>query len=217
MKERNKGILLLALFGIWTKLVLTVDVEPAGETGKAVGFAAVNTRFHQWTGVHMELYTVTDWLGLVPVAVCLLFGTVGFVQLMRRRSLRKVDGDLILLGGYYIAVILAYLAFEQFPVNYRPILIEGRAEASYPSSTTLLVLSVMPTLAFQARRRLRSAGAKKVVCLGAGAFSAAMTVGRAVSGVHWITDIVGSVLLSMGLFCLYRGAALRCKNKADGE
>lgn len=40
------------------------------------------------------------------------------------------------------------------PVNYRPVLIEGRLEASYPSSTTLLVVSVMPTLMFQAYRRV---------------------------------------------------------------
>ena len=151
MNRRNRqlytGIFYLALFALWTVLVRTVDVRPAGPAGQAVGFAAVNTWFHRLTGVHMALYTATDWLGLVPVGICLAFGLLGLVQLVRRKRLLRVDKDLLLLGIYYALVVLAYLAFEQHPVNYRPILIQGCLEASYPSSTTLLVLSVMPTLA----------------------------------------------------------------------
>ena len=202
------GLALLVLFGVWTMLIQTVDVQAAGETGTEIGFASINIRFHDLTGVHMGLYTATDWLGLVPVFVCLLFGAMGFVQLVGRKSLRKVDGDIILLGVYYVLVVGWYLAFEMYPINYRPILIEGRMEASYPSSTTLLVLSVMPTLVFQTRRRLKSVGAKKVIALLTMLFSAAMAAGRLISGVHWLTDIVGSVLLSGGLFCLYRAAVL---------
>ena len=99
------GSLLLGLFGIWTALLQVVDVQAAGETGTEIGFAALNIRFHEWTGVHMWLYTATDWLGLVPVLVCLLFGAVGFVQLIKRRSLRKVDPDILALGVYYVLVM----------------------------------------------------------------------------------------------------------------
>ena len=101
----------------------------------------------------MGIYTITDWLGLVPIAVCIGFGMLGLMQWIRRKSITKVDRDILLLGGYYILVILGYLIFEMIPINYRPILIEGAMEASYPSSTTLLVLSVMPTLLFQINRR----------------------------------------------------------------
>ena len=202
------GLFLLVLFGVWTVLIQTVDVQTAGEAGTEIGFAGINGWFHELTGVHMGIYTATDWLGLVPVFVCLLFGALGFVQLVCRRSLLKVDRDIILLGVYYVLVVGCYLIFEMYPINYRPILIEGRLEASYPSSTTLLVLSVMPTLVFQTRRRLKSERNIKTIALLTMLFSAAMVAGRLVSGVHWLTDIVGSVLLSGGLFCLYRAAVL---------
>ena len=202
------GVSLLVLFGVWTVLIQTVDVQTAGEAGTEIGFAGINRWFHELTGVHMGIYTATDWLGLVPVFVCLLFGSWGFVQLVRRRSLLRVDRDIILLGVYYVLVLGCYLVFEMYPINYRPILIEGRLEASYPSSTTLLVLSVMPTLVFQTRRRLKSERNIKTITLLTMLFSAAMVAGRLVSGVHWLTDIVGSVLLSGGLFCLYRAAVL---------
>lgn len=200
------GLGLLCGFLLWTVLIQHVDVQPAGPGGTAIGFAAFNVWFHRLTGVHMAICTVTDWLGLVPIAVCLGFGCLGLVQLIRRRSLCKVDADILLLGIYYILVIFCYLFFEMVPINYRPILINGALEASYPSSTTLLVLSVMPTLKLQARWRIASPTVRRGVSAFVFLFSAFMVIGRLVSGVHWATDIVGSVLLSAGLFALYRFA-----------
>ena len=211
MKDKRKryllaGAALLAGFALWTALILLVDVQPVGQNGTNIGFARFNTWFHQATGVHMVIYTVTDWLGFVPIIICICFGVVGLIQLIRRRSLLKVDPDIILLGVYYILVIFGYLLFEMVPINYRPIPIDGHMEASYPSSTTLLVLSVMPTLKFQADRRSESATVRTVAAVFVIAFSAFMVIGRLIAGVHWITDIVGAVLLSAGLFLLYVAA-----------
>jgi undecaprenyl-diphosphatase len=218
MKQRDKkgiisGTALILAFILWTILIQTVDVQPVGVNGTSVGFAAVNTWFHRQTGVHMGLYTVTDWLGLVPIAVCAGFGLFGLMQWIRRKSIAKVDRDILLLGGYYILVILGYLIFEMIPINYRPILIDGAMEASYPSSTTLLVLSVMPTMLFQINRRAKSQTIRRITAAFAVLFSAFMVIGRLVAGVHWLTDIAGSVLLSSGLYSLYRAAVLAMDHK----
>ena len=206
------GILLLVGFSTWTFLIQMVDVQPIGPNGSSVGFAALNGWFHQLTGVHWTLYTLTDWLGLVPIFVCLIFAGVGFVQLVQRKSLLKVDLDIILLGVYYVLVIFGYLLFEMVPINYRPVLIDGFLEASYPSSTTLLVLSLMPTLYFQAQRRLIKKALRQIICIFSVLFSVFMVIGRLVSGVHWLTDIVGAVLLSSGIFLIYKASVnLLCK------
>ena len=211
MKEKRNllaGVGLIGAFALWTVLIQYVDVQAVGQNGTKIGFADFNVWFHRLTGVHMTIYTITDWLGLAPIFICLCFGALGFVQLVKRRSLLKVDPDILLLGIYYVLVIACYLIFEMIPVNYRPVLIEGRLEASYPSSTTLLVLSVMPTLWFQANRRVSNAMIRKAVAVFAVIFSAFMVIGRLISGVHWATDIIGSVLLSAGLYMLYRSAVL---------
>ena len=206
------GILLLMGFAAWTFLIQTVDVQPIGPNGSSVGFAALNGWFHQLTSVHWTLYTLTDWLGLVPIAVCLIFAGAGFIQLVRRKSLFKVDLDILLLGVYYVLVIFCYLMFEMVPINYRPVLIDGFLEASYPSSTTLLVLSVMPTLYFQAQRRLTQNVLRQTICIFSVLFSAFMVIGRLISGVHWLTDIMGAVLLSSGIFLIYKASVnLLCK------
>ena len=221
-KGRNNdlavSVALLAAFALWTALVQCVDVQPVGQNGTNIGFATFNVWFHGVTGVHMGIYTVTDWLGLVPIAICLCFGVLGIMQLVRRRSLLRVDADLLLLGAYYIVVILCYLVFEMVPINYRPIPIDGIMEASYPSSTTLLVLSVMPTLKFQVDRRAKGPAAKSAAIAFVVAFSALMVLGRLVAGVHWATDIVGAVLLATALFMAYRAAvALADRKRADAR
>lgn len=197
------GAMFIVVFAIWTILIQTVDVKPLGQNGTNIGFATFNCWFHSITGLHMNLYTVTDWMGLVPIVVCMVFAGIGLFQLIKRKSLLKVDLDIIILGIYYVVVILAYLIFEMIPINYRPVLIDGMLEVSYPSSTTLLVLCVMPTLTEQCSRRQSSESVKRIISIGSIAFSAFMVIGRLISGVHWFSDIVGGALLSAGLYITY--------------
>ena len=211
MKKKRLLIIGLALtvaFALWTWLIQIVDVQPVGLKGTNVGFATFNTWFHELTGVNMTLYTITDWLGLVPVFIGMIFGFLGLVQWIKRQKLLKVDFDIRALGVYYIVVIFGYLIFEMIPINYRPIFINGFMEASYPSSTTLLVLGVMPTLTFQSNHRVKNELFKKIIMIFTVVFSAFMVIGRLISGVHWFTDIVGSILLSAGLFYIYKGVVL---------
>ena len=215
MKKNGKRLLFLGsifigVFIIWTVLIQKVDVQPLGVNGTNIGFSKINCWFRQLTGVHMGIYNITDWLGLVPVFTCIMFGGMGIAQSIKRRSLLKVDYDIIFLGIYYIIVIWGYLIFEMIPINYRPILIEGVMEASYPSSTTLLVLGVMPTLIEQVNRRSESVIFKGTINAFVICFSVFMVLGRLISGVHWLKDIVGAIMLSLVLFCIYKASVLLC-------
>ena len=214
-KMLRMGICLILLFILWTLLIQCVDVQAVGPDHSKVGFASLNVWFHRLTGVNMTLYTITDWLGLVPIFICGCFGIIGLIQWIRRKRFFRVDPDILLLGVYYLLVITGYLFFEMVPINYRPVLIDGNLEASYPSSTTLLVLSVMPTLKFQADRRCGNRAVRRLAAAFSILFSAFMVIGRLVAGVHWATDIIGSVFLSAGLFLLYRGAVARADEKKN--
>ena len=180
-----------------------VDVQAIGPRDSVVGFATFNGFFHNLTGTHMLIYTITDWLGLLPVFVVLGFAILGLVQLIKRKSLLKVDWDILALGGFYVIVFTAYILFEVFAINYRPVLINGYLEASYPSSTTLLVMSVMPTAISQMKRRIQNEKVRKVVKYTIWTFTLLMVLGRLISGVHWFTDIIGGVLLSTSLVMFY--------------
>lgn len=194
---------MLTAFILWTAAIRLVDIQAIGPLGSCVGFATVNRFFHDLTGVHMSIYTVTDWLGLVPLAFALGFAMLGLVQWIRRKHIRHVDPSILILGGFYLVVMAAYIFFEQCIVNYRPVLIDGFLEASYPSSTTLLVMCVMPTAMMQLHSRVKHNVFRYCVDFVIAAFILFMVIGRLISGVHWLTDIIGGGLLSAGLVMMY--------------
>jgi len=211
------GLAFLAAFALWTVLIRFIDVQAIGPNGSSVGFAALNKAVHETIGVHWGLYTVTDWLGLIPIVFVLGFAILGLVQLVRRRSLFKVDCSILVLGGFYIVVMAMYLLFEEVVINYRPVLIDSNLEASYPSSTTMLALCVLPTAMMQLKSRIRHIAVRRAVLVTLGALTAFMVVGRLLSGVHWLTDIIGGVLLSVGLVMLYAFAIKRQGKSRDNS
>ena len=209
--QKNKlslyiSICSLLAFLIWTLSVRTVDLKSIGPNGSAVGFATVNGFFHRLTGVNFTLYNITDWLGLVPVFIGFGFAIFGLCEWIKRKNILKVDYSILALGVFYIVVAAFYILFEYIVINRRPVLIDGFLEASYPSSTTLLVLTVMPTALMQFKARIKNSNLKNIITLLIVVFTAFMVIGRLVSGVHWLTDIIGGILLSSGLVMGYKYA-----------
>jgi len=206
-KENRKKIYisagLLVAFILWTVAVVVFDVKTIGPQETSVGFATVNNFFHKLTGVNMDLYTVTDWLGLVPLVFALGFALLGLVQWIKRKNILKVDYSILCLGGFYLVVIVVYFLFEKLAINYRPVLINGFLEASYPSSTTMLVMCIMPTAIMQLNVRIKNRLLKIFTDFLIVMFIVFMVVGRMISGVHWLSDIIGGILLSGGLVMLY--------------
>jgi undecaprenyl-diphosphatase len=208
MEKKNKKVLalgmgLLVVFVLWTVLVRFVDVQMIGPRESCVGFATLNGFVRELTGVNWFLYILTDWLGLIPIAVALGFAIFGLVQLIKRKNLLKIDYTILVLGAFYIVVIVAYLFFEIVVINYRPTLIDGRLEVSYPSSTTMLVTCVMSTALIELKARIKNTLFRRCIIIAIITFIAFMVVARLLSGVHWITDIIGGVLLSSGLVVIY--------------
>ncbi len=207
-KRLFAGASFLAAFVLWTILVSVVDVRAIGPRGSSVGFATLNGYVHERMGVNLPLYTITDWLGLLPMAAAFGFAILGLVQWIKRKSLLKVDRSLLVLGGFYVVVLAAYVFFEIIVINYRPVLIDGYLEASYPSSTTMLVMCVMPATMMQLRARIKNHVFRRCVMILIAVFIACMVIGRLVSGVHWLTDIIGGALISAGLVIIYASVSV---------
>lgn len=196
-------------FILFTVAVDTIDREAIGPNGSIVGLATMNRAAFELLGSRPFWYALTDWLGLVPVAVACGFACLGAWQLVRRRALRRVDADILTLGAFYLAVVGCYVLFERLVVNYRPILIGGLLEASYPSSHTMVAVGVMATAVMQFRRRTRSRRPLLALESASAAGVAVTALGRLVSGAHWLSDIIGGLLLGSALAASYRAALAR--------
>ena len=209
MKKSCKLFCLSACLAVvfigFTLLLLTVDVQSVGVLGTKIGFATANTAFHHFTGVHIWLYHVTDWLGLLPILTAFGFALLGLIEWIKRKRLCAVDFTLFALGGLYLVTFAAFFFFEVVIINYRPILIAGNAEASYPSSTTLLVATIMPSACLELWERTKPKYLQYGITLLLIAFTVFMIIARLLSGVHWLSDIIGGLLLSASLVTAYMG------------
>ena len=212
MKEKRKAdrtliaaIILFAVFIVFTASVKLADVRAIGPEGSEVGYAALNGAIADLVGVHMSWYKITNLLGYFALLICACFAVLGAVQLVRRKSIKKVDPEILALGGFYVAVLAFYALFEVISVNFRPVLIDGELEASYPSSHTMLAVCVFISAIFVLRRLFK--GEKRFLLGSECAFTvltAVTIIGRVVSGVHWFTDIIGGCLLSAALIVCFR-------------
>lgn len=203
------AFLLFALFLLFTLALKTVDVQPIGPEDSRVGFAGINRFFFQLLGVSDFWYGLTKLLGYLAFLVVGAFALTGLLQLIQRRSLKKVDYRIWLLAGFYVLVAGFYVLFEKIVVNYRPVILDEAVglEASYPSSHTMMLICIMATAHYLLPRLCKNAALVSIgraLCV---VMIVVMPIGRLLSGVHWFTDIMGACLLSTALVKFYEGCA----------
>lgn len=196
------GVLFL-IFGVLLGLVLKVNVQAIGPEGSVIGLATLNGYMHELIGVHIIWYHITEWFGLVAILTAFGFAVVGLVQVVKEKSLFRVEKSLIWLGGYFVLVIGIYIFFEKYVINYRPIMLSEYLEPSFPSTHTMIVLCIMGAAMIQFQRRIKNQKVRYAAHILSVLTIAVTVIGRMISGVHWFTDIIAGLLIGTAMLFLY--------------
>lgn len=206
MKRKNSfaiSLVLFILFGILTWTLVNVDVQPIGPESSTIGLASINKIVDDWIGTSEFWYKTTEVFGYLGILTAVGFALIGFGQLISRKSLFKIDSSIIILGIFYILVIGIYILFEKVIINYRPVIIDGELAASFPSTHTMMILSIMGMGIVQFGRIIRDKMKLKIVNTLSILIILVTIIGRMLSGVHWFTDILGGILISLALVFLF--------------
>lgn len=197
------AIVFFVLFLGFTALVKFVDVQPVGPEGSLIGFAKLNIAVNHFFGWNSFCYYMTQIFGVLAILVALGFAVVGLVQMAKRKSIFKVDREILILGCFYVIVICFYVLFEKIVINYRPVIMEEGLEASYPSTHTLLILSIFGSAFMLLNQYIKNNTLLLICKIFAAAIIILTVVGRLICGVHWFTDIIGGILLSAALLSFF--------------
>ena len=194
-----------ALFLLLLLLVKTLDVAVIGPNDTRIGLSHLNQAFHELTGVKLFWYDLTQGFGILALIVAGLFGVLGLWQLVGRKKLLAVDHQILALGVLFVIVIGLYVFFEIVVVNYRPIVMPGDTapEASFPSSHTMLVCAVLGGGMLTARYYIKNPRLLLAVQVLGAVIIVLTVIGRLICGVHWFTDILGGLLLSVALLAAF--------------
>ena len=196
------SIILILLAIIFTIIVKLIDVKQVGVNETYIGFATINQFIFKNIGVNMKWYYITDYLGLIPIFIAIIYTLLGTIELIKRKNIFKVDKEIIYLGIFYIIIILIYIFFEKIIINYRPILINNLIEASYPSSHTLITICLCGS-SIIVNNKLFNSKFTKIINILLIIIIIITIIGRLISGVHWFTDIIGGILISISLLAFF--------------
>lgn len=209
MKKYLSTIFWGLCFILFTILVKVIDVQPLGAEGSLIGFASLNISVNQLLGRNNFCYLLTQFFGVLALLLAAVFAVTGFIQLIKRKSLIKVDYEILMTGILYALVIILYVLFEKIAINYRPVVLDEGLEASYPSTHTMLILTIFGIAIPMTEKYIKSqklALTARIVCI---VIMWLTLVCRLLSGVHWFTDIVGGLLISLCLISLFKSLVRR--------
>ena len=186
----------LVAFVVFTMVVAWVDVNQ-------VGLSHLNQAVWRQFGKSALWERITDWLGYLVILAVLGILAWQIWQWVQRKSLRRIDVNLIFFDIVVAVLVFVYIFFEIVIINYRPELDHGVAKASYPSSHAMLFATVLPLLIWQIWHYIKSKPWRIVLTVLLTVVMVVGVVGRLLSGVHWFTDIVAGMLVSCCLDALY--------------
>lgn len=208
MKNKKRyligGFAFFLMFIIFTTIIKFIDLKNIGPHNSSVGLATINNFFVNKIGFHNKIYKLTEILGIIPIIIVLIYAIIGLYSLIEEKSFKKVNKNLYYLAIFYIIVLGIYVLFEKVIINFRPVVIEGILESSYPSSHTILAICICGSSIILNNSIFKNNKIAKLENIISFIIIVMLPLLRFISGVHWFTDIIGGILLSLSLLLFFK-------------
>lgn len=225
MKKTNYllSLILLVIVIAYTILVAKVDVKPVGPVNPAtgvtseVGFSTINSAIAKKLEYNSTFYKISKYAGYLAFAFIAFYGVIGLAQLIKKKNLKDINKVLYALAVFYVCVAIVYALFEVLTINYRPVVMENELEASYPSSHTMLAICVCGSSLIVSHYLVKKEGFKILLNIAAVIMMILIVVTRTLSGVHWFTDIVGAIIISVFMLQTFASSIKSLNAKEKGE
>ena len=155
----------------------------------------------------------TDIILIASIASLAVFAIFGLCQWIKRKSIKKVDKELIFMLIPLILMAIVYFVFDKFLIwNTRP---DGSGEPSFPSTHVMVVATIFLLIALVLPRYIKSKAACALLDLMMLIFIVLTCVGRVLANKHWTSDVIGALVFSLVFALIYYLTAIRRRRKKD--
>ena len=214
MNRENKNtyfnaLILFCAYIFFTITAMRFDRLSIGPNESIVGFSTVNLFFKNLLGYNPLFYKISSILGYGIILITVMFFVYTIFDIIKNKSLSKIDRSLFFLMVYYFLLVIVYIIFDKVVViNYRPVILKTTLEPSYPSTHTFLAIAIMSAANTQFRLKIKDVDLCSKVNIIFTIYTFAVVFSRFLSGVHWFSDIIGGILLGAAFGILYKAIVL---------
>ena len=162
----------------------------------------------------MQWDKITNIILITSLVVLGIFVILGLCQWISRKSLKKVDKELLWFSLPLALMAITYVVFDKFLIlNTRP---DGSGETSFPSTHVMVATTIFLLTAIILPKYIKSKVACAVLYLFMLAFIVLISVGRVLANKHWTSDVLGAIGFSfifVAIYCLIYQLIIKRKKK----
>lgn len=226
MSELKKGICItsisLGLFIILIILLKCVDVKTLYDCD-SIGLAGLNKVYYKEYNKALDI--LSDVIFYLVIAFNVFLIVLYAINLSKTKSLKAGYKFYIYFSILLLGIILWLLFDKVICINTRPNIKDGVVEGSFPSTHVFLTAYIVLSSPYLFLKMEKNKGLEKANKLGFEeiitiifiSIALVMTVLRLYSGMHWLTDCVGGLILGFFLFGLFYLFVCIFKNKKTQE
>ena len=214
MSKSVKWIICIWCFLYAVIMVIALKYEsgvPIGDLG-VINLHALNNAFRglfeyeRAGGYFRSLYIFTEILGAVSILACVFWTGLGIKDLIKYRDINDVDKSIFATWLLYVLALIVWKVVLKIAVNYAPVSVNLKSGlvVSFPCGNTFLIIISMCSsiylIGYFLEEKKNLVLTLRVICV------AVLVLGivfRTVSGVNYLTDILGAIGFAVPLVVLY--------------
>lgn len=142
----------------------------------------------------MQWELITNVILITSIITLAVFVFLGLYQWISRKSIKKVDRQLLWMPVPLILMVITYLLFQYvFVLNTRP---NGSGESSFPSTHVMVVATIFFIAMMILPKYVKSKPIRIILDVLMVVMISLTSVGRVAADMHWVLDVIGAVVFA---------------------
>lgn len=162
----------------------------------------------------MQWEKITDIILITAIAILGVFAILSLTEWVKRKSLKKVDKELLAMLPSLALMAITYFIFDKlFILNTRP---NGSGEPSFPSTHTMVTATIFLMTMFALPKYIKNKSLRIILDVVMAILIVLVSIGRVAANMHWVSDVVGGLIFSV-LFAGVYVVIIKHKKKESNE